>query len=56
MFMCSDRVDHTNTTMRHSYQELSPRTAEPEHAANSQLVAAVGPDISEFQAVSVVNV
>jgi hypothetical protein len=53
--MCSDRVDHINTTTEHSYQELSPRTAEPEHADNSQLAGLAGPDISEFQAFSVVN-
>jgi len=56
MFMCSDRVNDNNTTVKHSYQELSPWTAEPEHAANRRLAGMAGPEISAFQAFSMVNV
>jgi hypothetical protein len=55
MFMCSDRVDHINTTTKHSYQELSPWRAEPEHADNSQLAGLGGSDILGFQAFCAVN-
>jgi hypothetical protein len=56
MFMCSDRVDHINTTTKHSYQELSPWRAEPENADKGRLPGGATPKYPGFRGFYAVNV